>query len=63
LIILYLDRDLQQLVNDEIRNDGIINATQQQQLNNTPKLNFINTDIHGKFIFCANFCFLIKCLF
>jgi hypothetical protein len=46
-----LDRDLQKLVNDEVRQDGIINAT-QQQLNNTIKLNFNNTDIHGKSIFC-----------
>jgi hypothetical protein len=46
-----LNRDLQKLVHDEVKHDGIINAT-QQQLNNTTKLNFNNfnnTDIQGKF--------------
>jgi hypothetical protein len=45
--VLNIDHDLQQLVHDEMKHDGIINAT-QQQLNNTIKQNFNNTDINGK---------------
>jgi hypothetical protein len=45
--ILNIDHDLQQLVHDEMKHDGIINAT-QQQLNNTIKQNFNNTEINGK---------------
>jgi len=58
-----LDRDLQKLVHDEVKHDGIINAT-QQQLNNTTKLNlnnFNNTDIQGKLIrfFLSNEIFVL----
>ncbi|CAF2715309.1 unnamed protein product [Rotaria sp. Silwood2] len=44
-----LNHDLQQLVNDEIKQDGIRNATQQQQqlLHNTTKQNLNNTDINS----------------
>jgi hypothetical protein len=41
-----LNRDLQQLVRNEMKQDGIINAT-QQQLTTTTKQNFNNTDIQG----------------
>ncbi|CAF4280128.1 unnamed protein product, partial [Adineta steineri] len=41
-----LNHDLQELVHDEMKHDGIINAT-QQQLNNSIKPNFNNTDINS----------------
>jgi hypothetical protein len=52
--ILNIDHDLQKLVNDEVKYDGIINATQQQS-NNITKPNFSNTDINSKSIFCYKF--------
>ncbi|CAF1002596.1 unnamed protein product [Rotaria sordida] len=43
-----LNHDLQQLVNDEIKQDGIRNATHQQLLNNnTSKQNLNTTDINS----------------
>ncbi|CAF1142129.1 unnamed protein product [Adineta steineri] len=41
-----LNHDLQELVHDEMKHDGIINAT-QTQLNNSVKPNFNNTDINS----------------
>ena len=49
-----IDRNLQKLVHDELKDDGIINATQQHINHNTTKYtlpNFHTTDIQGKQIF------------
>ena len=51
--IICLGNDLQQLLNDEKKHNGIINATQQQQTqtNTVAKPNFNNTDITSESIF------------
>lgn len=48
-LLIILDNDLQQILNNEVKEDGIQNATQyQQQSNNTMKPNLNNTDHKSK---------------